>query len=263
MCRSSKPDIIQTVDLRTLSARGTPLPRGRPFSTASSSSRRGFYGASAMAGIYAYGVTVGSQRNRRGSRSRGTGLAVFGGSQSSWTSPTPGVRTCCDSIFSRRMSRPSPAFARHPASPTTSSHGPRRRTASSPFALHIALPWTSASVHWRPQRAWHRMVIAPSGRSYAGALLPQRYESLHGGWFPTRSLLGQINSLDTSNSLMCVPFVVWNERMVSTLCARAPWRKSCGVLWRVTGPYPRWRTSCTPAQNGCSHFWSRYLILHV
>jgi hypothetical protein len=45
--------------------------------------KKGLYGVSAMAGIYAFGVTVGSQRNRRGSRSRGKGLAVFGGSRSS------------------------------------------------------------------------------------------------------------------------------------------------------------------------------------
>ena len=152
-------------------------------------------------------------------------------------------KTCCGSIFFWRMSRPSPAFARRPASPTMSSHGPRRRTVSSPFDPLIGSPWTSASVHWPPPRAGHRMIIAPSGRSYGGALLPQRYACLLGGSLQTRLLPGQISSLAILRFLTYALYVDWNGRTCSTLSAGALWQRSCGMLWPWIGASPRWRTS--------------------
>lgn len=171
----------------------------------------------------------------------------------------PGAWTCSVATSSLRMSTSSPVSVRRPASPRILLHGHRRGTVSSPFGPPTAWPWTSASVLRLPPRAGHRMVVAPSGRSYGGALLPLRYACSLGESSPTHLLLGPIKPRDTSSLLTFAPCVVLNARMDSMRFAGVPWQESSGELWPWTGTSPRWRPSSTLAQSGSFHCWTPWM----
>ena len=106
----------------------------------------------------------------------------------------------------------------------TSYHGRRTRGAISVSATHTRPLSRSGPAPPRAPRAGHRTALVPSGRQCGGALLPRRYEYLHGVLHRTRWPLLKISISESSRSLIFVFYVEWSGRTHSMPYAGVPWR---------------------------------------
>lgn len=143
--------------------------------------------------------------------------------------------TSFDSTSSRSTSTSSRASGSLRGPSTMSWFGLRRNPGSLQSDRHTASPWTSANVNRRAHQGGHRMVGAPSGRPYGGALPLLRYASLPGVLQQTHLPLGQTNSREDWRLLIYALCVVWNVRIASMPFADALGRSRCGVKWQLIG----------------------------